>query len=114
MRHAGVFPEIEPDPTSNPLDRLKLRIDPAVARITAWDLADALAKGDRPVIVRDHEVEHGYFYLDPCNLHPGEEAIVADRLDEELTHARTTNAPIVTKIADRRRRRFEAALRWPN
>jgi len=40
--------------------------------------------------------------------------IVADRLDEELTRARTTNAPVATKIADRRRRRFEAVLRWPN
>ena len=31
----------------------------------------------RPVIVRDHEIEHGYFQMDPCNLHPGEETIVA-------------------------------------
>jgi D-glucosaminate-6-phosphate ammonia-lyase len=113
-RHAGISPEIEPDPTDNPLDRLKLRVDPAAARITAWDLADALAAGEHPVIVRDHEVEQGFFYLDPCNLHPGEEMIVADRLDEELTRARTTNAPVATKIADRRRRRFEAVLRWPN
>ena len=113
-RHPGVLAELEPDPTSNPLDRLKLWLDPAVARITAWDLADVLAKGERPVIVRDHEVEHGYFYLDPCNLHPGEAAIVADRLDAELTHARTTNAPIVTTVANRRRRRFDSALRWPN
>jgi D-glucosaminate-6-phosphate ammonia-lyase len=113
-RHAGVSPEIEADPTNNPLDRLKVQVDPAAARITAWDLADALATGEHPVIVRDHEVEQGFFYLDPCNLHSGEEKIVADRLDEELTRARTSNAPTATNIADRRRRRFEAALRWPN
>jgi L-seryl-tRNA(Ser) seleniumtransferase len=113
-RHAGVTPEIEPDPTNNPLNRLKVRVNPALARINAWDLADALARGDRPVIVRDHEVENGYFYLDPCNLHPGEEGIVADRLDEELVRARTTNAAAPTLIAERRRQRFEAVLRWPD
>lgn len=111
--HPGVFPEIEADPTFNPLDRLKVRVDPALARISAWDLADALAQGDRPVIVRDHEVENGYFYLDPCNLHRGEQIIVADRLDEELERARTTNAPASTLIAERRRKRFESTLRWP-
>ena len=67
-RHART---IVPDPTDNPLDRLEVHVDPAEARITAWDLADALAAGDPPVIVRDHEVELGFFFLDPCNLHPG-------------------------------------------
>ena len=112
-RHLGVFSEIEADPTSNPLDRLKVRVDPVLARISAWDLADALAQGDRPVIVRDHEVENGYFYLDLCNLHRGEETIVADRLDEEMARARTTNAPASTLIAERRRKHFESARRWP-
>ena len=112
-RHPGVLASIEPDPTDNPLDRLRVAVDPAQARITAWDLADALASGDRPVIVRDHEVELGFFTLDPCNLHEGEEEIVADRLDEELDRARRANDATRTSIADRRRHRFEAALRWP-
>ncbi len=113
-KHQGVAPVIEPDPTDNPLDRLRVTIDPDQARITAWDLADALAAGPRPVIVRDHEIEHGYFYLDPCNLHPGEEHLVADRLDEELDRARRANGYTPTRLADRRRRRFEAVLRWPD
>jgi L-seryl-tRNA(Ser) seleniumtransferase len=112
--HAGVDAVIVPDPTANPLDRLRVAVDPAIARVTAWDLADALATGERPVIVRDHEVEHGHFYLDPCNLHPGEERIVADRLDEELARARGANAASATTIAARRRGRFEALLRWPD
>ena len=113
-RWAGVSPHIVPDPTANPLDRLEVRIDPAAARITAWDLADALAAGTPPVIVRDHEVELGLFYLDPCNLHPGEAEIVADRLDQELERARGANAPAATTIAGRRRRRQDALLRWPD
>lgn len=113
-RWPGVAAHTVPDPTDNPLDRLEVRIDPALAHITAWDLADALATGDPPVIVRDHEIERGLFFLDPCNLHPGQELIVADRMDEELERARGDNAPTATSIADRRRRRFDALLRWPD
>lgn len=113
-RWSGVVPRIVPDPTHNPLDRLEVHVDPADARITAWDLADALAAGEPPVIVRDHEIELGFFYLDPCNLHPGEEQVVADRFDQELERARGANAPAATAIADRRRRRFERLLAWPD
>jgi D-glucosaminate-6-phosphate ammonia-lyase len=113
-RWNGIATAITPDPTHNPLDRLQVRIDPALARITAWDLADALAAGAPPVIVRDHEVEHGFFFLDPCNLHPGEAAAVADRMDAELERARTANAPVATSLADRRRRQVAAMLRWPD
>ena len=112
-RWPGVATQIVPDPTANPLDRLEVHVDPEQARITAWDLADALASGDPPVIVRDHEVELGFFFLDPCNLHPGEEHTVVDRFDQEVERARASNAPIATNVADRRRKRFERLLRWP-
>ena len=110
----GVTALIEPDPTNNPLDRLRLIIDPEHAHITAWDLADALAKGSPPIIVRDHEVEHRYFYLDPCNLHPGQEVIVASRLGEELDKARASNEIIATPLENRSKHRFEGVLRWPD
>ncbi|MGO4484892.1 aminotransferase class V-fold PLP-dependent enzyme [Rhizobium pisi] len=110
----GVTALIEPDPTGNPLDRLRLILDPEQAHITAWDLADALAKGSPPIIVRDHEVEHRYFYLDPCNLHPGQEEIVANRLGEELDKARASNEIIATPIENRSRHRFDGLLRWPD
>ncbi|ACI58933.1 L-seryl-tRNA(Ser) seleniumtransferase [Rhizobium leguminosarum] len=110
----GVSALIEPDPTNNPLDRLRLIVDPEQAHITAWDLADALARGDPPIIVRDHEVEHRYFYLDPCNLHPGQDVIVANRLAEELDKARASNEIIATPIENRSRHRFDGVLRWPD
>lgn len=110
----GITAEIVPDPTDNPLDRLKLRVNPAEARISAWDLADRLAAGDPPVIVRDHEVEHGYFYLDPCNLHPGEEHKVAARLTEELEKARMSNETVVTPFTERLLRQEAAILKWPD
>lgn len=110
----GVTALIEPDPTDNPLDRMRVIIDPQEAHITAWDLAAALRSGDQPIIVRDHEVEHRYFYLDPCNLHPGQEHIVATRLAEELDKARASNEIIATPIEDLSRHRFDGMLRWPD
>lgn len=114
VHRPGVSATVVPDPTDNPLDRLKVAIDPAAARISAWDLADRLARGERPVIVRDHEVEHGYFYLDPCNLHPQEEAVVAARLAEELDRAAAASEPIVSGLEERRLRQEAAVLDWPD
>ena len=110
----GVTATIVPDPTDNPLDRLKVTIAPEDARITAWNLAMRLAAGDRPVIVRDHEVEHGHFFLDPCNLHPDEEHLVAERLLEELGRAALSNDVIATPIEDVWLAREQAALNWPD
>jgi L-seryl-tRNA(Ser) seleniumtransferase len=110
----GIAATIVPDPTNNPLDRLKVAVDPEVANITAWDLADRLAAGDPPVIVRDHEVEHGYFFLDPCNLHGEEEFTVAKRLAEELESARRSNTVVATPFGERLLAREAAILRWPD
>jgi len=111
---AGITARIVPDPTNNPLDRLMISVNPDEARITAWDLADRMAAGDRPVIVRDHEIEHGCFYLDPCNLHPDEEFIVAKRLAEELDRARGSNEIIATPFEERLLAREAAILKWPD
>lgn len=110
----GITALIEPDPTNNPLDRMRVIVSPHEAHITAWDLAARLRSGPTPIIVRDHEVEHHYFYLDPCNLHPGQERIVAARLAEELDKARASNEVIATPFEDLSRHRFDGALRWPD
>jgi L-seryl-tRNA(Ser) seleniumtransferase len=110
----GVTATIVPDPTDNPLDRLKVSIDPQEARITAWNLAQRLASGDRPVIVRDHEIEHGHFFLDPCNLHPEQEHIVAERMVEELKTAALSNDVIATPIEEVWLTREQNILNWPD
>jgi L-seryl-tRNA(Ser) seleniumtransferase len=105
--------EILPDPTQNPLDRLRVHIDPAAARVTAWDFASALASGDPPVIVRDHHAENGFFDLDPCNLHNGEAEIVADQIVAALERGLAGQIP-ATWLSDRRAARFERMLAWPD
>jgi L-seryl-tRNA(Ser) seleniumtransferase len=110
----GLVPEIEPDPTDNPLDRLKLSVRPEQARITAWELADRLAAGAPPVIVRDHEVEHGFFYLDPCNLHPGEAKIVAERVVAEILAAQARGGSNFEPASARKQRRMQRLMSWPD
>lgn len=110
----GITATIVPDPTHNPLSRLKVAVDAETARITAWDLADALARGTPPIIVRDHEVEHGYFLLDPCNVHPGEEVVVAERVAAECEAARCANAPKGRSLAERSSEQVESLLAWPD
>jgi D-glucosaminate-6-phosphate ammonia-lyase len=109
----GVRACIEPDPTGNPLERLRLDVDAGAAGITAWDLVDTLAAGDPPVIARDHEAELGCFFLDPCNLHPGQERVVLKALRDALERARTERRPSTT-LAERHARRLAERLRWPD
>jgi L-seryl-tRNA(Ser) seleniumtransferase len=104
----GIAAQIVPDPTSNPLDRLQVNVGPE-SGFTAFGLARTLAAGEPPVIVRDHESELGHFFLDPCNLHPGEAEVVADALRRVLTApGRPDNAMAVA------RKSSAAALRWPD
>ena len=104
----GITARIIPDPTANPLDRLQIFVSPE-SRFTAAGLASALAAGSPPIIVRNHEVERGHFFLDPCNLHPGEAEIVGERLRAVLiAKDRPTDA---MKAA---RKDSSGALHWPD
>jgi D-glucosaminate-6-phosphate ammonia-lyase len=110
----GVLARITPDPTGNPLSRLRVDIDPEATKIAAWDIVDALASGDTPIIARDHEVEHNYFFLDPCNLHPGQEKIIGDRLVQILDEALKRNRLEPSSLAERRKRQLVPLLNWPD
>lgn len=72
------------DPTGNPLQRLQINVDAKLAGASAATFARALGQEDPAIIVRNHEVELGYFQLDPCNLTPGQAQIVADSLARVL------------------------------
>jgi D-glucosaminate-6-phosphate ammonia-lyase len=107
----GLRIAIVPDPTGNPLDRLKIEVAPGEAGTTAWALAAALAAGDPPVIVRDHEAEHGRFYLDPCNLHPGEAEAVAHTIARTLEAIRGQPSRSLEELREQAHRRL---LAWPD
>jgi D-glucosaminate-6-phosphate ammonia-lyase len=108
----GVRLELSPDPTNNPITRLRVHVA-AQSGTSAWALADELAAGERPVAVRDDEIERSYFELDPCNLSDGEAEEVAHRLLDALTQARMTRnaAP---SFAAWQANRLAARLAWPD
>jgi L-seryl-tRNA(Ser) seleniumtransferase len=89
----GVTARRNPDPTGNPLDRLRLDISAKTLGASALAIVKAMASLDIPVILRDHEVELGWIQLDPCNLHDGDAEIVADSLVKVLTRARAGELP---------------------
>ena len=104
----GIVARIVPDPTGNPLDRLEIQVEPA-SGYSAAGLASALSSGSPPIMVRGHQVELGVFFLDPCNLHPGEEKIVAEQLVALITRPdRPPNALAIPKKSS------SGIVRWPD
>ncbi|WP_380052450.1 aminotransferase class V-fold PLP-dependent enzyme [Falsihalocynthiibacter sp. SS001] len=104
----GIIARIVPDPTGNPLDRLQIDVDAKTAGANAAQFASALGELEPAIIVRDHEVELGYFQLDPCNLLAGQAEIVAEavsrvvRSGKELanqTEADPRNASVNSYLA---------------
>ena len=65
----GLAVTVEPDPTGNPIRRVKVQVDPEVVGLTAFEISAELAAGDPPIMVRDHEaIDLGFFFLGPCNV----------------------------------------------
>ena len=113
--HDGIDLAVVPDWTGNPIDRLRVTVDPVRAKLFAWELADRLAGADPAIVVRDDLIEQGFFFLDPCNLEPEEAQLVSDRILALLDEARTGAAPGCKYTwSERRRRSIESALRWPD
>ncbi len=111
----GLTPERHADWTGNPIERVKITVDPKVAGLFAWELAARLLAGRPAIAVRDDLLEQGLVFLDPCNLRPGkgEEAIVAQRIDEEVRAALERADGGKLSLADWRRARLEHSLAWP-
>lgn len=72
-----------PDPTGNPITRLRVRFVGARPDAVAW-LADELKAGKPAVFVRDHHVDNGFFDLDPCNLDDDEAETLLARVQDVL------------------------------
>jgi D-glucosaminate-6-phosphate ammonia-lyase len=107
----GAAARIVPDPTGNPLERLRIDIDRQRLGASAMAVAAALAGGEPAIIVRDNEIEQGWFQLDPGCLHEGQAEIVAARLGVVLAAAR--RGELVEPDADAWRNASVAAyLAW--
>lgn len=103
----GIEIRVSPDSTDNPVDRLEVRVKPE-SGFTAYGLVSALAASDPPIMVRGHQAEQGRFWMDPCNLHPGEAELVSRRLAGLLAAERPNDAMAVPGKST------AGLLRWPD
>lgn len=78
---AGLHVRRVPDPTGNPIDRLKVTVTPDTAGMTAAEMADALSAEPTPIFVRDDEIDLGYFFMDVCNMRGDEDIAVAAAIE---------------------------------
>ena len=111
---AGVVAEIDPDPTGNPFDRLRINVLPD-AGFEAVDLVYALEVGTPPIRVRTHQLSHGSFILDARSLGAGELERVTTRLVAAIEEARLSQAEGKTGGVQAWKVRNAQALRnWPD
>ncbi|HQZ12066.1 MAG TPA: aminotransferase class V-fold PLP-dependent enzyme [Devosia sp.] len=88
---AGVAAELDPDPTGNPFDRLRITVLPG-AGFDAVDVVHALEVGTPSIRVRTHQLAHGSFILDARSLGVGELDLVTARLLASIESARRSRA----------------------
>lgn len=109
----GLHLEIHKDWTDNPIERLKVTVNPQQAGLYAWELADRLAAGEPSIQVRDDLIERGYFFLDPCNLKAGQQVIVGRYIQEAVEQAIANGDGLAYSLSERRNNAIQAALNWP-
>jgi uncharacterized pyridoxal phosphate-dependent enzyme len=109
----GLTAAREPDWTGNPIERVKVTVE-AKSGLFAWELADRLAARDPSIRVRDDLVAQGYFHLDPCNLAPGEEKIVAEAIAGEIAAAQKNRDGLTMSFAQHAERLTSRLCSWPD
>lgn len=113
--YPGIVASIDPDPTGNPFERLKVSIDAGRAGLSAVQLVCELETGNPPIAVRAHDIEHGCFVMDPRSLGEGELEIVAARIRGVLDAARAgtrTSAP--SDVHQWKLQKAQALREWPD
>lgn len=110
----GVGAEIDPDPTGNPFDRLRVTVL-SDAGLEAVDVVPALGTGARSIRVRTHQIEHGWFVVDPRSPREGETGIVAERLRAAIGEARRNRDEAkADSVQAWKNQRAHALRHWPD
>lgn len=99
------------DWTGNPITRLRVTVEPQRAGLYAWELTARLAARQPAVVVRDDLVEHGYFFLDPCNVDNDEATTVGDAIQSECELVRAAGDGLQMSWSEVKRARAQTPLR---
>jgi D-glucosaminate-6-phosphate ammonia-lyase len=111
---AEISAEIDPDPTGNPFDRLRVTVLPD-AGFQAVDLVHALETGTPSIRVRTHQIEHGSFVMDPRSLGEDELGVVAERLRAAIVEARRNrDEGNADRVQAWKTQRAHALRHWPD
>lgn len=113
-RPPGVSAELDPDPTGNPFDRLRIAVAPE-SDFEAVDIVYALEAGTPSIRVRSHQVDQGSFVIDLRSLRDGELPVVIDGLNAAMAKAASSraNGESVT-VQQWKAERAAALSRWPD
>jgi L-seryl-tRNA(Ser) seleniumtransferase len=106
----GLRLEREADPSGNPFERLMLHVDPRVARISPFQLGQALAAGDPKIVLRTLHADRGYLLLDVRRIDDGELELVVGRIREALAAVPADATPAAAPAGGDLTRR--AMARW--
>jgi L-seryl-tRNA(Ser) seleniumtransferase len=85
---AGTRAAVEHDGVNRVIPHAVIYFEPSWNGPPGHDIREALAKGDPHIYIQQGTQQGGYFdeiAVDPINLQPGDEAILAQRLRQELT-----------------------------
>ncbi len=89
----GLSFEIEPDPVGQPVVRLAIHVDPGAAGLTAFDLAQGLAKGDPKIVVYSLDVERGHVLANFGQIDEPEIDLVCARIKKIVAQAKGGAGP---------------------
>jgi len=77
----GLTVTLEPDPTNNPILRVRVAFDSRKTVLSAFHVAQELEKQDPPVYVRKHHaIDNQYFTIDLCNITLDDSNTITDHI----------------------------------
>jgi L-seryl-tRNA(Ser) seleniumtransferase len=85
---AGLRTVVEQDDVNRVIPQAVVYFEPSWTGPSGQDIREALAKGHPHIYVQQGAQQGGYFdeiAVDPINLQPGDEVLIAQRLRQELT-----------------------------
>jgi len=89
----GVAVTLERDKVGQPVTRVRLEVDPALAGLDAAAICRELERGEPSIKPRAHHTDEGWFLLEPVHITDAEMEIAANRLREIVASSSKTQSP---------------------
>jgi len=104
--------EVPTEHESTAVTTVRIDVDPALANIQAWQLADATEAMDPSVALYDYEAAQGYLLIDPGFLDDGDDEIIAAAIRQVHERAQAEPFDIAEAPAPRFATLVERVQNW--